>query len=356
MTKVRIGIVGVGAIATVAHLPSYAAREDVEVVAFADVEAARVERTAAKFAAQTGRRVPKVYPDIHSMLQAEALDAVSICTPNTSHVQLALAALDAGVHVLLEKPMTTRPADAEALVEKVEQTGKVLMVCMSHRYRNDVQVLKRFVDAGDLGDIYYAKTRILRRRGSPRGWFTDVSISDGGPLLDIGVHALDLTWWLMGRPRAEAVSGYLVQGIGADHLDFISTWTAHSSGNQDNEVYTTEDFAAAFIRLANGAVIQMEVSWALNGPQDDALKLELFGRRGGVSLDPLRVYGTAHQVLTETVPSVDMGPLYQNQIDHFLHCIRTGETPISDVRQGRDVVFMLDAIRRSSEARGEVRL
>ncbi|MCL6444157.1 MAG: Gfo/Idh/MocA family oxidoreductase [Alicyclobacillus sp.] len=350
----RVGVVGVGAIAVAAHLPSYAKNADVEVVAFADPEVDRGQGIAAEFAKRTGRAQPTVYASLTDMLKHEQLDAVSICTPNTSHVPLALEALDGGLHVLLEKPMSTVLAEAEALVEKAEASGKTVMVGMSHRYRQDAEVLKRFVEGGSLGEIYFAKTRILRRRGTPKGWFTDLSISGGGPLMDIGVHALDLTWWLMGTPTATSVNGHMVQGIGNDNLDFIHTWTAQSAGNQQNEVYTTEDFAAAFIRFANGSVLELEVSWAINGPEDDALKVELFGRKGGVSLDPLRFYGTQYGVLTSVTPSVGMGPLYEREINHFIHCVQTGERPCSDVTQGRDVVRMLAGIAASSEARREI--
>jgi predicted dehydrogenase len=354
MKTTRVGIIGVGSIALAAHLPSYAARQDVEVVAFADPEVERVSTAAAAFAKETGRPRPCVYGSAEEMLASESLDAVSICTPNTSHVHLALKALDAGVHVLLEKSMATQLDQAQALVDKVTESGKVLMVGMSHRYRDDVAVMKRYVEAGDLGQVYYAKTRILRRRGTPKGWFTDKAVSGGGPLLDIGVHALDVTWWLMGKPEVKSVSGFLYQGIGNDKLDFIQTWKAKAQGNENNEIYTTEDFASAFIRFANGSVLQLEVSWAINGPEDDALQVDLFGAQGGMSLHPLRFYSTAHGVLTSTTPSVGMGPLYQREIDHFLECVHTGTTPCSDVAQGRDVVHMLVAIAASSEQGREI--
>ena len=356
MKKLRVGIIGVGTIAKLAHLPAYKNRKDVEVIAFADVEKERVLEEATVYAEATGQVVPAVYSSALEMLQKEELDAVSICTPNTSHVELALQALEAGVNVLLEKPMATELKDAEALVEAAKKSGKILMVGMSHRYREDVAVLKRYIDNGDLGDIYYAKTRILRRRGTPRGWFTDKDKSGGGPLMDIGVHAIDLTWWLLGCPKAIAVNGYLTRGIGNDQLDFIKTWEASSSGNEENEIYTTEDFASAFIRLENGGVLQAEVSWALNGPEDDAVKVELFGTKGGLSLDPLSFYTTEHNVLTSHTPSVGMGSLYQREIDHFVTCILNEETPCSDVDQGRDIVAILTAIEQSSDERKEIRL
>ena len=358
MSGTRIGIVGVGAIAQDAHLPSYAKRQDVEIRAFADPEKERVTEFAQRFAREKGRPAPRVYASIEEMAAAEGdrLDAVSICTPNVSHVGLAEKALSAGWHVLLEKPMGTRVDEAERLVRQVRASGKRLMVGMSHRYREDVEVLRRFIQSGELGDIYFAKTRILRRRGTPKGWFTDLALSGGGPLMDIGVHALDLTWWLAGTPAPKSVSGFLYKGIGQDHLDFIRTWAARSAGNERNEVYTTEDFAAGFFRFSNGMVMELEVSWALNGPEDDALKVEIFGTKGGVSLDPLRVYSTAHGVLTTTTPGVGMGAFFEHEINHFLHSVQTGGQPNSTAEQGRDIVRMLAALGESSKRGVEVTL
>ncbi|GMA62775.1 Gfo/Idh/MocA family oxidoreductase [Alicyclobacillus fastidiosus] len=356
MSKLRVGIIGVGSIAKVAHLPSYAKRDDVDVVAFADPEHERVVEEARTFANVAKCPEPVVYADAAQMLENETLDAVSICTPNSSHVGLAIEAARRGVHVLLEKPMATNLEEAKQLAKISEESGKVLMVGMSHRYREDVELMKRYVDGQDLGDVYYAKTRILRRRGTPRGWFTDLQIAGGGPLMDIGVHALDLTWWLMGCPVASRVNGYLRRGIGHDQLDYIHAWKASSSGNEHNEIYTTEDFASAFIRFQNGCVLQMEVSWSLNGPQDDALKVELFGTKGGLSLDPLRIYTTNHHALTEFVPTVGMGPFYQREIDHFIRCVKSGSAPCSDAAQGLEIVKLLTAISKSSDEGREIEL
>ncbi|MHB1629450.1 MAG: Gfo/Idh/MocA family protein [Bacilli bacterium] len=348
MKTIRIGVVGVGSIALLAHLPNYAKRSDVEVVAFADPEIDRVEKLANAFAHDHDRSAPKVYPTLTDMLAQIEVDAVSICTPNRFHAALAMEALEHGVHVLLEKPMTVTDDDAQQLAALAERSAGVLMVGMSHRYRDDVNAVKRWLDAGELGDIYYAKTRILRRRGTPSGWFSDVAMAGGGPLMDLGVHALDLTWWLMGKPAVKEISGFLRRGIGNDHVDFISSWRSAAAGNEENEIYTTEDFASAFLRFDNDMAMTMEVSWALNGDEDDALKLDIFGTKGGVSLSPLQFYSTSHGVLTTTKLQVGQGDLYGTEIGHFLACVRSGQTPNSDVWQGRTVVQMLNGILRSN--------
>ncbi|MHB1684487.1 MAG: Gfo/Idh/MocA family protein [Bacilli bacterium] len=348
MKTIRIGVVGVGSIALLAHLPNYAKRSDVEVVAFADPEVDRVDRLAAAFAYDHGRSAPKVYRTLTEMLAQTEVDAVSICTPNRTHAALAMEALEHGVHVLLEKPMTVTDSDAKQLAALVERSGRVLMVGVSHRYRDDVNAVKRWLDAGELGEIYYAKTRILRRRGTPGGWFSDVAMAGGGPLMDLGVHALDLAWWLMGKPTVKEISGFLRKGIGNDHVDFVSRWRSAATGNEENEVYTTEDFASAFLRFENDLAMTMEVSWALNGEEDDALKLDIFGTKGGVSLSPLQFYSSAHGILTTAKLQVGPGNLYGREIDHFLDCVHSGQTPVSDVWQGQEVMRMLNGIVRSS--------
>jgi predicted dehydrogenase len=358
MSKVRVGVVGVGSIAQMAHLPHYAKDAEVEIVALADPETERVGEYARSFPGQFDRPEPRVFDSLAAMAGAlgSQIDAVSICTPNLSHVELAREALAAGWHVLLEKPMGTVVTDVEELVSIAERSGKMLMIGQSHRYRDDVEAIKRFIDAGDLGAIYFAKTRILRRRGTPSGWFTDLSRSGGGPLMDIGVHALDLTWWLTGARKPLTVSGFLHRGIGQDHPSFVRRWTAQMAGNADNEIYTTEDFAAGFIRLEGGLALEMEVSWALNGPEDDALKVEIFGSKGGVSLDPLRFYGMSHGILTTTTPTVGPGSLYEREISHFLTCVRTGRKPLSPPEEGLQVVRMLAALGESSNLGREVSL
>ena len=354
MDKVRVAIVGVGAIAINSHLPSYAKRNDVEIVGFVDLETERVQQIAKKFAEDNGRPVPGVYSTIESLVEHTSVDAVSICTPNATHVEYATKALHSGLHVLLEKPMSTSAKEAKALEQLALSKGITAMVGMSHRYREDVTLLKRFIDAGDLGDIYYAKTRILRRRGTPKGWFTDLQISGGGPLMDIGVHALDLTWWLMGMPKIQSANGFMIKGVENEKVDFNRSWEAMSSTNKQNEVYTTEDFAAAFLRFENNSALQLEVSWALNGPEDDALKVELFGSRGGLTLDPLRIYGATHGVLLNTTPTAKLGPFFEHEINHFIDGVKNGTAVISNFSQGYEVVRMLNMIVESAQIGREI--
>ncbi|MCY0902293.1 MAG: Gfo/Idh/MocA family oxidoreductase [Firmicutes bacterium] len=354
LTEICVAIIGVGSIAKLAHLPNYAKAEHVRVVGFVDTDVERARAVAASYAAEYHVAAPTVADTLAGLLAQTQVDAVSICTANVSHAALAVEALEAGLHVLLEKPMTVSLEQAQRLRKVAAAAGRVCMVGMSHRFRQDVEVLRRFIEAGELGEIYYVKTRILRRRGTPAGWFSDAAHSGGGPLMDIGVHALDLAWWLAGTPPIRTVSGMLCKAIGHDALDFVQRWESSASHNADNAIYSTEDFASAFLRFDGGMGMQMEVSWSLNGPEDDALKLDVFGSRGGISLDPLQFYHTSHGVLAAQSLSVPMGDLYAREIEHFLSCIRTGETPVCDVAQGEAVVEMLEMIAHSSALGREV--
>jgi len=354
VTEICVAIIGVGSIAKLAHLPNYAKADQVHVVGFVDTDLERARAVAASYAAEHHAPEPVVADTLVGLMAQTHVDAVSICTANASHAALAMEALEAGLHVLLEKPMTVSLDQAHRLRKVAAASGRVCMIGMSHRFRQDVEVLRRFIEAGELGEIYYAKTRILRRRGTPAGWFTDAEHSGGGPLMDIGVHALDLAWWLAGTPPIRTVSGMLCKAIGRDAIDFVPRWESSASHNADNAIYSTEDFASAFLRFEGGLAMQLEVSWSLNGPEDDALKLDLFGSRGGISLDPLQFYHTSHRVLAAQSLSVPMGDLYHREIEHFLSCIRTGETPVCDVVQGEAVVEMLEMIAHSSAVGREV--
>lgn len=353
MERIKVGIIGVGAIAGAAHIPSYIKNPHTDIVAIAEPDPANREAAQQDLAERTGHQIA-AYPDATSLLRSSDVDAVSIATPNTSHIDLAVEAVTQGRHVLLEKPMALTLESADRLKAAADTTDRVVMIGQSHRYRNDVTALKRFIDAGALGHIYHAEARILRRRGTPTGWFTDKALAGGGPLMDIGVHALDLAWWMMGKPTPLRASGHLVRAIGADGIDFVGRWTAKMPHNQDNAIFTTEDFATAFLRFEGGATMSLTVSWAVNGPEDDALKVNLYGDQGGLTLDPPTLYSAEHHVLTNTAIPVSLGPLYQNEFDHFIECILEHKAPRSPVADGHTVARMLVAITESSESGQEV--
>lgn len=202
--KVRLGFIGCGGIANSKHFPGVAGIEDAEMVAFCDL----VEERAVKAAKTYGTPDAKVYTDYHELLKDPTIDAVHVLTPNVSHCEISCAAMEAGKHVLCEKPMAACEADAKKMLETRDRTGKILTIGYQYRHFHVNQVAKKVVDDGWLGDIYYAEATYLRRRGVPTwGVFTDKSKQGGGPLIDIGTHALDLTLFLMNNYDVDYVVG-----------------------------------------------------------------------------------------------------------------------------------------------------
>ena len=198
--KIRIGFIGVGNIAQNAIMPAYLKQPDVEIVAVCDLKEARAREVAERHG------IPHVYTDFNEMVKRDDIDAISVCTWNNSHAPATIAALQAGKHVLCEKPPAMTVAEAEEMRDAAKDAGKVLMYGLVQRFRTEVTVLKEFMEAGKFGDIYFGKTSILRRRGTPLGWFTDPAKSGGGPVIDIGVHLIDVTRYLMGSPQPTRVS------------------------------------------------------------------------------------------------------------------------------------------------------
>jgi predicted dehydrogenase len=228
------------------------------------------------------------------------------------------------------------------------------MVGMTHRYRTDVEALKRFIEAGRLGRIYHARTRIVMSRSVPRGWFRSRTLAGGGALWDTGVHALDLAWYLMNRPLPTRVSGHVEAALPYDDVDYRHVWTgAMDSAAGPGEV---EDFASAMIRFADGATLLVEVAWAANFRGDEGIHVEIFGTEGGAELAPPRVYSVAHRVLTTTTLEVSAGDPFPREMAHFLDVVRGEAAPRSSAAEGAQVVRMLDAVVQSSAAGREVEL
>src|SRR5699024_3183708 len=222
---------------------------------------------AEKAAKEYGTPDAKVYTDYHDLLADPTIDAVHVLTPNVAHCEITVAALEAGKHVLCEKPMAATPADAQKMLDARDRTGKILTSCYQYRHVPVNQVAKKVVDDGWLGDIYYAEATYLRRRGVPTwGVFTDKSKQGGGPLIDIGTHALDLTLFMMNNYDVDYVVGTSFEKLGTllhpEHQGQINPRGEQESWN--NKTYDVEDSAIGHIKMKNGAVINRRASWAMN--------------------------------------------------------------------------------------------
>jgi len=340
--KVGVGVIGVG-IGRL-HLIGYTESPDAEIVAICDVNEERAKKAAEEF------NVPNVFTNYKDMLALDSIDAVSVCTPNYLHAEMTVAALDAGKHVICEKPLTTNLKDGEKMLAAAEKSGKILMTAFNNRFRGDTQVLKKLIEEGELGDIYYGKTGWIRRKGIPGygGWFTTKSKSGGGPLIDIGVHVLDLALWLMGNPKAATVSGATYAQFGPKG-EGISAYGYRDGGGG----FDVEDLASAFIRLDSGATLVLEASWASHIEKDD-LYTTLVGTRGGANVDPLKIFKDMNGVEVDITPKFPNQPGHTYEIKHFVDCIVNGKTLISTGEHGLEVVRILDAIYRSAASGREV--
>jgi predicted dehydrogenase len=329
---VRIGVIGVGIgnlhMQSMMKLPL----GQVEIAAICDADKARAEERATEYG------VTKVFTDHKEMMKDDGLDAVMVCVPNFLHSEMTLDAFAAGKHVYCEKPMAMNAVDAEQMVEAGNKAGKILMMGFNNRFRGDSQLLKSFIKSGELGDIYYGKTGWIRRDGIPGlgGWFTTKDKAGGGPLIDLGVHVLDLTLWLMGNPKPVSVMGSAYAKFGPQ------------AAKEQGGTYDVEDLAAGLIKLDNGATLFLEASWASHIAQD-VIYTNLVGTAGGADLDPLRIYKKIHGVTTDLKPQFHPADGHQMAVKHFVDCLREGKQPMATGQHGLDIMRILDSIYKSME-------
>lgn len=296
MKKIAVGIIGCGGIANNKHMPALKALEEVEMTYFCDTTLERAREAAEKFGASGA----KITTDYKALLADPTLGAVHVLTPNDSHAHITVAALEAGKHVMCEKPMAKTAAEARAMLDAAKRTGKLLTIGYQNRYRNDSTYLYRACQNGDLGDIYMAKAHAIRRRAVPTwGVFLDAEAQGGGPLIDIGTHALDLTLWCMDNYAVKSVQGTVYRKL-ADQKETGNAW-----GDWDPEAFTVEDSAFAFITMKNGASIFLESSWALNTLDVGEAKTTLCGTKAGADMrDDLRINSVNFGKLTTLKPAL----------------------------------------------------
>lgn len=345
--KVRIGVIGTGGIANGAHLPGYSQIPDAcEIYALCDIDPAALKRTVEKYP------VKHQFEDYRKMLELPELDAVSVCTPNYVHYQPTVDALKAGKHVLCEKPIAMNAKEAAEMVKAARKAGKILQVGYNSRFAPTNQLLKKFIDAGELGEIYYARAQAMRVRGIP-GWgvFIDKSKQGGGPLIDIGVHILDLTLWLMGHPKPTYASGVTYQKFGkrGDVVGFMGQW--------DYKNFTVEDMAAGLIRFDNGATVVLESSFVAN-LKDEINNTTLLGTAGGASAYPLTITQERHKSVFSyepQIPSKNINTHYA-EMKAFVECVRDKKEPLVTGEHGLMVAQIMDAIYKSAEEGREVKV
>ncbi|MFB5760630.1 Gfo/Idh/MocA family protein [Paenibacillus medicaginis] len=346
----RVGIIGCGGIANGKHIPSLSAQKNVELVAFCDI----IEERAIESARKIGREDIAIYTDYKELLKDESIDLIHVCTPNKSHSFITIDALEAGKHVMCEKPMAKTAKEARAMLETAKRTGKKLTIGYDNRYRPDSLLLKKIAERGDLGDIYFAKAHAIRRRAVPTwGVFLNEEEQGGGPLIDIGTHALDLTLWLMDNYKVKSVVGNVYHKLGGKKD------AANAFGPWDPERFTVEDSAFGFITMENGATVVLESSWALNTLDVDEAKSTLCGTEAGADMrDGLRINGEEFGHLYTKLPELNTGGVAYfdgksesqaaRECRLWIESILSGTEPMVKPEQALVVTEVLEAIYESA--------
>ncbi|MFB6364221.1 Gfo/Idh/MocA family protein [Paenibacillus elgii] len=345
MAGLKVAVIGAGSISEM-HFTSYQNHPEVELVAVCDLVEERARQAADKFGAK------KVYTDYRELLADPEVEAVSICTWNNSHGEISIAALEAGKHVLCEKPLCTTVDKALEVEAAVRRSGKLLQVGFVRRYGTNTKVLKKFIDAGELGEIYYAKASYLRRLGNPGGWFSDIERSGGGPLLDIGVHVIDLCWYLMGRPKVKSVTGNTYKKLG--NRSNVQNLSYYQAADFDASKNSVEDMANALIRFENGASLMVDVSFTLHAKSNE-VAVKIFGERGGAEVEPdFTIITEKHDTILNVTPQIDNSTFdfvagFQNEINTFVDCCLGRAELISPVEDGVELTKIISGIYESSE-------
>lgn len=345
MARLRVGVIGLGMGRH--HIAGYQTHPQAEVVAIADLDELRLKEIGDQYG------VSRRYRSAEEMLRAEKLDIVSVATPNKFHAPLTIAALEAGCHVLCEKPMAMNASEARQMLEAAKRTGRRLMINFSYRFNEQSIALKRQVEAGVLGEVYFARTVWHRRRGFPHfgGWFGQKALSGGGPLIDLGVHRLDLALWLMGYPKPVWVTG--------STYNYIGSALAAERGC----TFDVEDLAAGFITFENGASLVIEASWGANIREREFMETRLYGTKGGLVQHNIEeTYKFEAELYLERDGSqfdTKLHPVSQpprNAMYHFVEAIVKGEPHTATGEEGLIVMEILDAIYQSAALRQPVRI
>ena len=352
MDKIKVGVIGCGGIANGKHMPAIQSLGDVEIVAFCDIIKEKAEDAKKKF----GTEDAKVYTDYKELLKDDSIVAVHVCTPNRSHSFITVDALHAGKHVICEKPMAINSVEAKKMLDAAKETGKILTIGYQNRYRTDSAYLKRACENDDLGEIYYAKALALRRRAVPTwGVFLNEYEQGGGPLIDIGTHALDLTLWMMDNYKPKMVVGSVFKKLG-DQKESGNAW-----GDWDPKEYTVEDSAFGYIVMENGATIVLESSWALNILDFQEASTVLCGTKDGADMkDGLRINNIKYNKQNIEKPDLSAGGVAffdgagggkpeEIEAQVFYNAIKKGTDVVVKPEQAFVVTQILEAIYESAK-------
>lgn len=343
--KLKVGVIGLGV--GKGHAKCYIDSGLAEVVGICDVNMDRLEATGRELG------IENRFTDHRKLLEIKGLEAVSVALPNAFHAPVTIDALNAGVHVLCEKPMAMNVSQAVKMNETAKKNKKFLMINFSYRFTPQAKMLKKYVDDGVVGKIYYGRTTWYRNRGIPGfgSWFGQKSLSGGGPLIDLGVHRIDLALWLMGHPEPATASGAV--------YDYIASGLAKKSGKK----FDVEDLAVGMVKFKNGATLLVDICWASNTEKKEDMETVLFGTKGGLvhrNVDEgyqfeMKIFEERNGILQEIIPK-EMNVSVESSMVYFARCVLENRKPEASGEHGIAVQRILDGIYKSAELGKEIKI
>ena len=350
MKKIKVAVIGCGAIANAAHIPAYLQNAEAEIVYFCDIIPERAEKAVAQYG------VGRAIVDYKELLTNPQVEAVSICTPNNVHAQITNDFLAAGKHVLCEKPAARTYTEALTMQEAQKKSGKTLNIGVCNRFNTAVNRIRKAIQSGELGEVYHVYVSFRSHRCIPGlgGAFTTKAISGGGALIDWGVHFLDIVMYCTGDPKPKTVSGqaYSILGKNMEDYTYVNMW----AGPPDyNGTYDVDDFVTALIRT-EGPTISVNGAWAQNIGVDEMF-IDFIGDKAGIRLqygENYTLYSTKDGALTEMTPKYTTTNFYNNEVDSFIECIKTGKKNAADIDTAIITSSIMQAIYDSSDSKKEI--
>ena len=345
--KFKVGIVGCGGIAGLCHVPGWQAHPDVEIAAVCDVDKARAAALAQKAGAKS------VFSDFRKLARLKELDAVDVCAPNRVHTPAVLAALEAGKHVICEKPLAVTVREVAAMGQLARRKKRKLMTAQNCRYHPMAVAIKRFVDDGAIGKPIHARVYSMRRNllpGAPG--FIDRALSGGGPCMDIGVHSLDLALHFMGFPKPVRVTGTSKLNFAKGH-DIPGGW-----GEWDRKLFSVEDFAAGFVHFESGSTLVLETSWLNHQEEDERMEDIIFGSAGSIYWPSGKYSSARRRVLYNAQLKEPQGlrPGHTAELFDFYDCVTQNKPSPVPWEETIKVIAILEGIYRSEKLKREIRL
>lgn len=350
MKQLNVSVIGVGSISDF-HLKSYEKNAAVHLYGVYDFSLARAQEKADQYG------IEKVFNSIEELLADPKVDAVSICTWNNTHAKYAMAALENDKHVLVEKPLSMTYEEALEIQKVAQKSNKVFQVGFVRRFGTNTTILKKFIDNNTLGTIYFAKATCLRRIGNPGGWFADKEKSGGGPLIDLGVHIIDICWYLMGRPKVKRIVGHTYHHLG--NRSNIENLSFYKTADYDATKNSVEDMANALITFENGASLLVDVSYTLHAAKDE-LSVKLYGTNGGAELEPeLKIVSEANNTIVNMHPQVDyltfdFEHAFETEVNAFVKCCLEGKMSEAPVEDGVEIMKILEGVYESARLGKEI--